>query len=76
MKPNTEYFFTLNANYNECLRLYSGNHKNVILIDELGIKVSIPVHNIKPFITRTGIKGRFHLTLTHQQKIQEFTQIT
>ncbi len=76
MKRNTEYFFTINASYQDCLRLYSGNKKHVVIIDEAGVKVSLPIHNIKPFITRVGINGRFHLTLSEHQKIKEFTQIS
>jgi hypothetical protein len=76
MKRNTEYYFTINASYHDCLRLYSGNKKHLVIRDEAGVKVSLPIHNIKPFITRQGIKGRFHLTLTEHQKIKEFTQIS
>jgi len=76
MKRNTEYFFTINASYQDCLRLYSGNKKHVVIIDEVGVKVSLPIHNIKPFISRVGINGRFHLTLSEHQKIKEFTQIS
>lgn len=76
MKRNTEYFFTINASYQDCLRLYSGNKKHVVIIDEAGVKVSLPIHNIKPFISRVGINGRFHLTLSEHQKIKEFTQIS
>jgi hypothetical protein len=76
MKRNTEYFFTINVSYQDCLRLYSGNKKHVVIIDEAGVKVSLPIHNIKPFITRVGINGRFHLTLSEHQKIKDFTQIS
>ena len=76
MKRNTEYFFSLNASYHDCLRLYAGNKKHVVLTDEAGVKISLPIHNIKLFITPLGINGRFHLTLTEQQKIKDFIQIS
>ena len=76
MKRNTEYFFTINASYQDCLRLSSGSKKHVVIIDEAGVKMSLPIHNIKPFITRVGINGRFHLTLSEHQKIKDFTQIS
>lgn len=76
MKRNTEHFFTIKASYHECLRLYSGNKKHVVIPDETGVRVSLPIHNIKPFITPQGINGRFHLTLSEHLKIKEFTQIS
>ena len=42
MKRNTEYYFTINASYHDCLRLYSGNKKHVVIRDEAGVKVSLP----------------------------------
>jgi hypothetical protein len=56
--------------------VYIQEKKHVVIVDESGVKVSLPIHNIKPFITRQGIKGRFHLTLNEHQKIKEFTQIS
>ena len=76
MKKYTEYFFNLHASYNECLRLYDGSKQHVILIDDQGVKVSLPLHNMKPFITRLGIKGRFRLRISPANKIIEFVRIS
>ena len=74
----TEYqtfFFNLNISYLECRVFYTGQLSNVLLIAENGKTVQVPTHNLRRFVTSTGLKGRYRLLVNHANKIVSFEQI-
>lgn len=69
------YFFTLNASYEKCERLYSVGANSVMLRADSGERVQLPCLNLRPFITRLGLNGRFRLIITQENKVHSFEKI-
>ncbi|WP_083880105.1 DUF2835 family protein [Aliiglaciecola lipolytica] len=70
------YYFNLNASYEMCEKLYTASTNSVILHSESGERIQIPTLNLRPFVTRVGLKGRFRLIITSENKVFSFEKIT
>ncbi len=68
------YIFNIALSYLECENLYSSSIKSVVVTAVSGERVQIPSTSLRPFIEPTGIKGRFCLIVSKQNKIQSFTR--
>ncbi|MFT5542915.1 MAG: hypothetical protein ACI97K_001593 [Glaciecola sp.] len=68
------YIFNIEISYLECENLYSSSIKSVVVAALSGERVQIPSTSLRPFIEPTGIKGRFCLSVSKQNKIQSFTR--
>ncbi len=68
------YFFRLNASPAQCERLYWGKQQ-AVLTSENGVRVSIPVAQLRRFITANGIHGRFQLVVDNNQKLVTFEAV-
>ena len=60
--------FSLNLSYEQFLSVYQGVAKNVLAIADDGRKIQFPAGNVQPFLTKDGIRGRFEMELTEQNK--------
>lgn len=69
------YFFSLSVPYLQCEELYRTGNNAVVLTADNGTKVQIPTANLRPFIDRQGIKGRFRLVITDNKKVKSFEKI-
>ncbi len=69
------YFFRLKISYLECEALYSPGINTCLIVSEKGEKVQIPVKNLRPYVTKTGILGRFRLVTDENNKIKSFEKI-
>ncbi|MBD3584487.1 DUF2835 domain-containing protein [Salinimonas sp. HHU 13199] len=70
------YFFSLAADYQECEKLYRGPGVNIVLTAESGHRVQVPCHSLRPFVTSSGIRGRFRLTVNEANKLVRFEKIS
>lgn len=68
------FYFNLSASLAECERLYRGKNQ-VVITDEFGVRVSVPVQRLKPFLLPSGIQGRFKLVIDEQQKVVLFERV-
>ncbi|MBL4829260.1 MAG: DUF2835 domain-containing protein [Aliivibrio sp.] len=59
---NKNYFFSINISYQSYQSHYSGSANKVLVVTECGLKIQLPTSRFRPFITHSGIKGRFQLT--------------
>jgi hypothetical protein len=66
------YYFTLSLPYDRCLYLYQPGKNSVIITSDCGKRVQLPVKNIRPFIQRHGLNGRFHLVINNDNKVVSF----
>jgi len=69
------YFFRLNMSAHECEILYTPGINSVVMTAESGQRIQVPTPNLRPFVTRTGIRGRFRLMVNEQLKIQSFEKV-
>lgn len=69
------YYFSLNISYLECQIFYTGQLQHVLLIDDRGYKVQIPIVNLKKHLDSRGLKGRFRLLTDTSHKILSFERI-
>ena len=69
------YFFTINLTYPECENLYRPGINTVLIRAESGERVQLPTSNLRPFVSRIGIKGRFRLVTNADNKVQSFEKV-
>ncbi|OFC71428.1 DUF2835 family protein [Alteromonas confluentis] len=74
-KPDAFYFFTLSLSYTDCQALYQSAGQSAILLSESGIRVQVPVSRLRPFIDSRGLKGRFRLVVSGENKIKTFERL-
>lgn len=72
----TTYYFTLKASYDMCEKLYFTGSNAVVLRAESGHTVQIPTVNLRPFVTRSGLNGRFRLIINDKNKVESFEKVT
>ncbi|MEP0354974.1 DUF2835 family protein [Paraglaciecola sp.] len=69
------FYFTLGLKYEECESLYQPGINTVVMTADNGTRVQLPVKNLRPHVTRTGIKGRYLLIINSDNKFQSFEKI-
>ncbi|UAA37152.1 DUF2835 domain-containing protein [Paraneptunicella aestuarii] len=69
------YFFNISLSYPECENLYQPGINSVLIRSESGERVQLPTSNLRPFVSRIGIKGRFRLVINAQNKVESFEKI-
>ncbi len=69
------YHFFLDLSYPQCEKLYVPGNNTALIRAESGERVQLPTSNLRPFVTRTGIKGRFRLVTDAQNKVQSFEKM-
>ncbi|MFT6990106.1 MAG: hypothetical protein ACJASL_002084 [Paraglaciecola sp.] len=70
------FYFTLSLKYDLCERLYVPGINSVIIKDDNGKRIQLPVRNLRPHVSPIGIKGRFRLMIDESNKIMSFEKIT
>ncbi|WP_033017172.1 DUF2835 domain-containing protein [Pseudoalteromonas sp. BSi20652] len=63
-----EYYFSLRLSYNECMDYYHGRFSSVQVVEDGGKTVRFSANHLRPFITSLGIRGRFRMLLTLENK--------
>ena len=72
----TTYYFSIKANYQTCEALYLSTSNVVVIRAESGERVQLPSLNLRPFVTKEGINGRFRLMITSENKVHSFERVT
>ena len=67
--------FYLELSYDEFTAVYTGQAKNVITKSFDGRTVRFPANILKPYLTRTGIKGTFAIHFDNNNKFQSLELI-
>ncbi len=66
MTPNPsqqQFRFYLTVSQHDYLRFYQGAANNVRVTSECGRRLLFPASRLRPFLTHTGISGRFQLSI-------------
>jgi hypothetical protein len=69
------YYFTLSLAYKDCERLYHPGNNSVVITDDKGKRVQLPVKNLRPFVQRDGLHGRFRLVVNGENKVNSFERV-
>ena len=70
-----QYFFTLAVPYVQCENLYITGNNAVVLTADSGERIQLPTVNLRPYIDRQGLNGRFRLVIDNQNKVKSFDKI-
>lgn len=69
------YFFNLNISYMDCENLYLPSMNTCMVTDDNGKRIQLPTMNLRTFVTKNGIQGRFRLTVDENNKLKSFEKI-
>ena len=58
----------MNLSHQECLSWYQGAIDFLVVREDGGKRIQIPVNRFRPYVTTIGIRGRFRLTLDDNNK--------
>lgn len=67
--------FRINLGYQEFLSFYQGATQAVIVRDEQGVTIQLPAARLRPFVTTSGIQGRFELELDELHKVRRLARL-
>ena len=67
--------FQMNLSAEEFLLYYRGTAKAVIVQAEDGRTIQLPASSLRPFVTASGITGRFELTLDASNKLIDLRRL-
>jgi hypothetical protein len=69
------YELDLRISDSELLRYYRGAVSDVVAFDRYGRKIRFPASALRPFVTRTGIQGRFVLEVDADNRLRGIRMI-
>ena len=69
------YYFTMDVPYHECQAIYLQPVPNAVIRAESGERVQVPTARLRQCITSEGLRGRFQLTVSQQNKFIEFKKL-
>lgn len=67
--------FQINLTSQEYLHYYRGQASAVIVQAEDGHTIQLPANSLRPFVTASGITGRFQLTLDDRNKMVDLKRL-
>lgn len=76
MMATQQYYFRLQISQQQFLRYYEGSANAVQVVSECGKRLHFPAIRLRPFLTHTGINGRFLLTIDHNNRFIDLRQIS
>lgn len=65
------FYFSVQINQQDYLRYYQGTARSVRVMSECGKNLRFPASRLRPFLTHTGISGRFRLTTDTDNRFVE-----
>ncbi|WP_404340241.1 DUF2835 domain-containing protein [Pseudoalteromonas mariniglutinosa] len=70
------YFFSLHLSYKQCMDYYYGAYTSVQVTEDGGKKIRFPAAYLRPYITAIGIRGRFRMTVTSDNKFVKLEKVS
>jgi hypothetical protein len=70
-----QFRFSIHISQQEFLRHYQGTANTVQVLSECGRRLRFPASRLRPFLTHTGISGRFLLTVDGNNRFRELQKI-
>jgi len=70
-----EYRFRIALSAERYLAYYQGVARGVVVTADDGTRVEFPAHELRPFVTRDGVYGRFVLRVDADNKLQSLRRL-
>lgn len=71
-----QFRFSIQLSQEQFLRHYQGTASSAQVYSECGQRLRFPASRLRPFLTHTGIHGRFLLTVDSQNRFLAMEKIT
>lgn len=72
---HSRHRFALRLTTKQCLQYYSGQVRNIVVMTERGTRLAFPASELRKFVTRNGISGRFEIVYSDQHKLVSLTRL-
>ena len=59
----------------KCKQFYAGQIQYVVVTDDYGKTIQLPLSRFRPFMTTNGLRGRFQLLLGENNKFIDLQQV-
>ncbi|MDX2479674.1 MAG: DUF2835 domain-containing protein [Desulfuromusa sp.] len=76
IQAKQQYYFRLQISQQEFLRYYQGTASSAKVISECGKRLHFPATRLRPFLSHTGINGRFLLTIDSNNRFINLQQLS
>ena len=63
-----EHYFSMNLSYTKCMDYYHGRYSSIQVTADSGKTIRFSANYLRPFISSLGIRGRFRLILSNENK--------
>jgi hypothetical protein len=70
------YYFSVSLSYEECRLLYLPENYTVVVTEEQGKRIQIHSKNLRPFVSQTGLRGRFRLLINNEKKLISLDKVS
>ncbi len=67
--------FSLNITAEEYLQFYRGTAASVLTVTDSGQQLQFPAAELRPYVSHTGIHGRFEIEFNERNKLQRLTRL-
>jgi hypothetical protein len=71
-----QYYFRLQISQQQFLRYYQGSANAIQVVSECGKRLHLPAIRVRPFLTHSGINGRFLLTIDSNNRFIDLQKIS
>ncbi|WP_434360681.1 DUF2835 domain-containing protein [Parasalinivibrio latis] len=71
-----QYYFRISVSYSDYQNYYSGHASSVLVTTDEGLRIQLPASHFRPYLTYSGIRGRFRLITDNYNKFQSLELIT
>ena len=69
------HYFSVSMNYAECEALYQHHIAFIVVTSTTGKRIRLPKHNIRQFISPSGLHGHYELIIDQNNKIVSIKSI-
>lgn len=67
--------FSLRLTTQQCEQYYAGHARSVVARADSGLKIAFPARELRPFVTRSGVQGRFEIVFDANKRLVSLSQI-
>jgi hypothetical protein len=76
-QPRQKHFrFSLQLSQQQFLRHYQGSASSVQVFSDSGQRLQFPASRLRPFLTHSGISGRFQMTVDANNRFVEIKKLS
>ncbi|MGF1726406.1 DUF2835 domain-containing protein [Photobacterium nomapromontoriensis] len=70
------YTFSIYISYQHFLNHYSGAASTVLVETDSGLKLQFPATRLRPFLSQMGIKGRFRVLVSQENRFHAIERVS